>query len=321
MIKNAIHLFIFAFIINPVFAQEIAKTQEGRNVVLWIDGTWTYTDSSALTRILPQNIPNLQLSAVTNQEVIVHHTGFSLLYNEPHEQASWVAYELSSDKAAKGAERAGQFKLDPKVATGTANDRDYAGSGYDRGHLAPAADMTWSDTAMAESFYYNNMSPQLPGFNRGVWKRLEQLVRNWAGLYDTIYIATGPVLQDNLPSIGPNQVSVPAYFYKVILDYKAPSVKGIGFILAHGSSTDPLEKFAVTIDSVQQLTGIDFFSALPDDQERIIESSLCLPCWSWRKPPVTTAFVQCKGLTQSGLRCTRKTTNPNGYCHQHDPGR
>jgi endonuclease G len=90
--------------------------------------------------------------------------------------------------------RKDNFRSDPKVKTGSAALSDYKGSGYDRGHLAPAADFKWSATAMSESFYMSNMSPQVPGFNRGIWKNIESTVRNWAVENDEIYIVTGPVL-------------------------------------------------------------------------------------------------------------------------------
>lgn len=159
------------------------------------------------------------------------------------------------------------------IPTGSAESGDYKGSRYDKGHLAPAADMAWDSTAMCESFYMSNMSPQLPAFNRGIWKRLEDQVRDWAIENQEIWIVTGPVLRDDLPTIGTNHVSVPEYFYKVIIDIKEPDFKGIGFILPNKGSKEPLTAFAVTIDSVEALTGLDFFPGLPDSLEKLIESS------------------------------------------------
>ena len=105
-------------------------------------------------------------------EQIVNHLGYSLSYNEKNEQASWVAYELTADQVRGTVKRKDSFRSDPLIKTGSASLSDYKGSGYDRGHLAPAADMKWSTTAMSESFFMSNMSPQLPGFNRGIWKKL-----------------------------------------------------------------------------------------------------------------------------------------------------
>jgi endonuclease G len=329
-----IYLFVFAF--YNVFAQQEATTKSGKKVWLWETGTWTYVDNLQTEDFRPSKIPKLELPKLIKSDIIIQHSGFSLSYNELHEQANWVAYELTKEETVKVHSRTDKFLEDPKVKTGTANAKDYASSGYDRGHLAPAADMVWSATAMAEGFYYSNMSPQNPGFNRGIWKKLEELVRTWAVENEALYIATGPVLSGGLPSIGPNKVSVPNYYYKVILDYKAPEIKGIGFILKNKSSSQPLQSYAVSIDSVEKFTGIDFFVSLPDEQEAIIEKKICLSCWSWdsktpkneantikqEKPSeennvkITTS-VQCSGITKAGARCKRRTTNTNGRCYQH----
>lgn len=267
-------------------------------------------------------IPQLEIPKTDTQEEIIFHLGYAFLYSEEHEQAFWVAYQLTKEETNKIYDRTDNFKPDPKVKTGTANNNDYSGSGYDRGHLAPAADMGWSPTAMAESFYYSNMSPQNQSFNRGIWKKLEELVRNWAIENDNVYIVTGPVLTSGLKTIGLNKVSVPHYYYKVILDYTNPEVKGIGFILPNEASSKLLQTYAVTIDSVEKITGLDFFSKLPNAQEQFIESSICISCWTWssstpKSVSVKTTAVQCKGKTKSGVRCKRMTNSSNGRCFQH----
>ncbi len=182
------------------------------------------------------------------------------------------------------------------------------------------------------------MSPQVPAFNRGIWKRLEEQVRSWAVDYDTLYVVTGPVLTADLSKIGPNQVSVPRYYYKVLLDYSEPQVKGIGFVMPNMGLKLPLQNYAVSIDSVERLTGINFFPKLVDNQEEIIEKTVCLSCWNWGslggssqssvsgsgnssvsapRHPAASGAVQCSGITQSGVRCKRRTTSLNGRCYQH----
>ena len=232
-------------------------------------------------------IPNLEIPKLKPNEVVIKHYAYSLSYNEPNEQANWVAYELTSEETNSTFKRANKFIQDPLVKSGTADDQDYAGSGFDKGHLAPAGDMGWSATAMKESFYYSNMSPQAPSFNRGVWKRVEELVRNWAKEYKSVYIVTGPILSNGLKTIGHDRVSVPNYFYKVILEYNSSGIKGIGFIIPNLSSREPLLNYAVTIDSVEKVTGIDFFHLLPDPQEKVIESTLNIKGWSWKEPKTT----------------------------------
>ena len=224
----------------------------------------------------------LELPKFAPSDQIVHHSNYTLNYSEQHEQAEWVAYTLSSSDVYGSVGRTNDFRADPKVKTGSASLSDYKGSGYDRGHLAPAGDMKSTYTAMSESFYMSNMSPQKPGFNRGIWKKLEGNVRNWASDNGEIYVVTGPILSGSYPSIGSNQVSIPNYYYKVILDYKEPEIKGIGFVLPHQKSSSSIQSFAVTIDEVERKTGIDFFHTLPDDVEEQIESNLAIDKWSFR---------------------------------------
>lgn len=285
-------------------------------------------DSMLLQHIHPHIIPNLEIPKTHSHETIIHHTAYSFSYNETHEQANWIAYLLTKEETQKAFERSNTFLPDPEVKTQTANDADYKSSGYDRGHLAPAADMSWSEVTMQESFYYSNMSPQVPSFNRGIWKKCEELVRSWANENDSIYIITGPVLTEGLPTIGENKVSVPNYYYKVILDYSKPSIKGIGFIFPNAASSENLENFAVTIDSVEAITGINFYPSLPDEREDLIEKIKCIECWQWTKNKnvsnnstesnPASQSNQCIGTTQAGKRCKNKTNNVSGYCKTHE---
>ncbi len=325
MKKIILTLFTLFAIQTLTFGQLEAKTNDGKNVLLYEDGTWSYADSIPSNNINATIISKLEIPKTNSKEEIITHAGYSLLYNETHEQSNWIAYELTKEETNKFFKRTNKFIADPKVKTGTASNKDYEGSGYDRGHLAPASDMGWSSIAMAESFYYSNMSPQTPSFNRGIWKNLEGLVRTWAVENNNIYIATGPVLTNGLETIGANKVSVPKYYYKVILDYSEPSIKGIGFILPNIESKESLQYYAVPIDSVEKLTGIDFFPLLQDEQEDLIEKTLCIKCWSWKNIKTTseknenkaTETVQCSGTTKSGNRCKRMTTNSSGRCYQH----
>ena len=314
--------FTFAFQFLSSGQQE-AFTIEGRRVLSFENETWVYADNSPVKEAKAYYIPHLEIPKTSANDKIITHTGYSLLYNENHEQASWVAYELTKGETTKRFNRSNKFITDPLVTTGSANNADYTGSGYDRGHMAPAADMGWSSTTMAESFYYSNMSPQNASFNRGIWKRLEELVRTWAIEDGAVYVITGPVLTNGLPTIGSDKVSVPNYYYKVILDYTEPGIKGIGFLLPNTGIKQPLQSFAVSIDSVESVTGIDFFPLLPDEQERFIEKTHSVNAWTWKSTSTTgtksktSASVQCRGTTRAGNRCINKTKNASGYCNQH----
>jgi len=255
---------------------------------------------------------------------LIDHEGYALQYSEQHEQAIWIGYVLTKDETVKRYERTDRFIEDPMVKTGSATIADYKGSGYDRGHLAPAADMSWSEIAMRESFYFSNMSPQDPSFNRGIWKKLEAQVRSWAIIYDSIYIVTGPILEEGLATIGTNQVSVPTYYYKAILDFREERKQGIAFILKNETSHLTLESFAISIDSLERVSGLDFYPFLNDSIADQLESNICVPCWLWStlatetdiavSTPTTT---QCLGKTKSGNRCKIKTAETSGYCHVH----
>lgn len=225
------------------------------------------------------NFDSLHIPRLLEDMQLVHYLGFSLQYDEANEQARWVGYHLHAARLVKVASRTDNFRPDPQIITGTATNADYAKSGYDRGHLAPAGDMTWSDQAMRESFFFSNMTPQVPGFNRGIWKKLEDQVRNWVNDTTDLVVITGPILHDGLPTIGPNKVSIPEYNYKVLLRRTNNKYDGIAFVLPNASSSLPLSNFAITIDSLQQLSQIDFFYQLPDSLEYSIEHTLCIPCW------------------------------------------
>ena len=175
----------------------------------------------------------IEFPFIADDEKIISHFAYSLSYNEQHEQASWIAYQLKASEIERNFKRNDKFIEDPLIETQSANKSDYKSSGYDRGHLAPAADMTWNETAMIESFYFSNMSPQLPGFNRGIWKKLEENVRDWAVKYDSIYITTGPVFKQTDSVIGANRVTIPTHFYKSILIYNDSLKQSIGFLLPH----------------------------------------------------------------------------------------
>jgi endonuclease G, mitochondrial len=239
--------------------------------VVWQDEQTIEYDSKNFN---PDKVKDLELPNSPDCEV-VKHTYYSLCYAEPYEQAAWVAYRLTYEETTGNADRKDDnFKPDDKVETGSALPNDYSASGYDRGHLAPAADFVFSESALAETFYMSNMSPQAPDFNRGIWKKLEEQVRTWIRKEKTLYIVSGGVLKKGLKKIGKrNKVSVPDYYYKIILDLKSPQIKAIAFLMKNEGSDEPLESFVVSIDEIEKETGIDFFPKLPDELEKELEAS------------------------------------------------
>jgi len=194
--------------------------------------------------------------------------GFSIAYK----QAYWVAYNLKDVDLTRKEKRTNKFYLDPLLSNHQASNNDYKKSGYDKGHLAPAADMSRSIEVMKESFYFSNISPQNPQFNRGVWKKLEEMVRVWAKKYKSIYIVTGPILDTFENYIGKSKIAVPKYFYKTVLFYNNESdSKAIAFIIENKKQQNYLSNFVVSVDSLEKRTNIDFFYNLPDNIEKKIE--------------------------------------------------
>ncbi len=205
---------------------------------------------------------------------VVTYSAFTLEYNEKYEQAEWVMYLLTNNMVEnKVVARKDHFREDNQILTGSAIPDDYKGSGYDKGHLCPSGDMTWSETTMDETFFMTNMSPQVPSFNRGIWKNLEEKVREWALANDSIVVITGPVLTNNLPTIGiNNKIGIPLLYYKIIVDISTPTYKTIAFVMKNEGSDKSIFDFAVSIDSVENLTGINFCPDVEgiDDFERTV---------------------------------------------------
>ena len=223
---------------------------------------------------------NLSLGIPGKADTIIDRPGYALGYIEYHEQPAWVIYIMTKAEATtKAAKRTNKFSSDPEIPTGSATTGDYRRSGYDRGHLAPAADMAFSGQTMADSFFMSNMSPQKPAFNRGIWKDLEALVRSFAITERKIVVVTGPILpKEKTVTIGANKVTVPTHYYKVIFDLTPPQ-KMIAFILPNEGSDKLLREFAVSVDAVEKATGLDFFSKLPKEKQKQLESSFSIRAW------------------------------------------
>ncbi|HRH38824.1 MAG TPA: DNA/RNA non-specific endonuclease, partial [Flavobacteriales bacterium] len=173
--------------------------------------------------------------------------------------------------------RIDSFLPDPLVKTGTAVTVDYWNSGYDRGHMVPSADMRWTMEALQATYLYSNVAPQVPELNRGTWAELEDWGRRYVNFSKhRVFVCTGPVLRDGLPTIQKeghvNNVSVPEMFWKVIADLDAETPQAIAFVMRNVKQEYPAASYAVTVDSVEKLTGLDFFPALDDEVENRIES-------------------------------------------------
>ncbi|NVO11207.1 MAG: DNA/RNA non-specific endonuclease [Bacteroidales bacterium] len=214
---------------------------------------------------------------------IVKHKYYTLAYSQVNDQPAWVCYNLKKENVGGKEPRINKFTADPLISTKTDFNIEYKGSHYDKGHMVPAADMSWSSVAMKETFYFSNVCPQFPSFNRGTWKKLEEKVRGWAVEFDSVKIYAGPVFNDNIGKIGPDSVTIPGHFYKVIVEYHNSSYEGIGFIFPNKKVDEPLYQFAVPIDSVESYANLDFYQYLPESIQKKVESTVNLSIWGLDK--------------------------------------
>ena len=240
------------------------------------------TSNSTLQQVYIDSNSQLEIPApLTNRpEKILHRTGYTTSYNAKNKIPNWVAWELTPSRLVERESRTNDFLPDPDLPEKEAvTTQDYKGAGMDRGHMCPAADNKWKRKAMIESFYMTNICPQNHNLNRGDWKELEEMCRDWARKEGKIYIVCGPILyQTKHKTIGKHKVVVPDAFFKVILAMgKHP--KAIGFIYKNASGNKPLDFYVNTVDEVERITGIDFFPALPDEIENVVEASYNLKDW------------------------------------------
>ena len=225
----------------------------------------------------PIEVPKVTKSDIS--ETVVQHTGYTVSFNSDWNIPNWVAYELTKEEVAGDEPRAEHFIPDPEIRNCPTTD-DYKNSGYDRGHMAPAGDMKWSETAMKESFYLSNICPQNHNLNSGDWKSLEEHLRTMATQYDKVYIVCGPIVSTSPKTIGKeHKVTVPAAFFKAVLRQKGDSWSAIGFMFANEAGHKNLSTYAMSIEDLQIVTDLDFFYNLPDKIEEEVEATYSLSDW------------------------------------------
>ena len=217
-------------------------------------------------------------------DYIIRYQPMTVSFNRETHQPNWVAWELTREETEGeiSRDKAAGFSADPNVP-GCPSPSDYTHSGYDRGHMAPAGDMKWKQSAINQSFYMTNICPQAGELNRGAWKKLEENCRQKAAADSAIVIVCGPIFTPGVDheTIGyDTRIPVPDKFFKVILSAYADPPTAIGFIMPNSYVTGGMQTCAVSVDSVEAVTGYDFFSALPDDVENTLEAQCDFPRWS-----------------------------------------
>ena len=227
----------------------------------------------------------LELPAQKPTDNIVRYQGFVSSYNTETLIPDWVAYELTAEETRGDATRADKnFSMDMNFRGRQAMREDYNGSGWTRGHMAPAADFFWDDSAMSETFYFMNICPQREELNNKDWQYLEKQVRSWANKYGKVWVVSGPIIGDNIyGTIGRDHVVVPDAFFKVVMVHDGKRYQSIAFVMGNDAERYWLYDCALTVDELEARTGIDFYPALPDDIEEDTESRYSLSTWGIRK--------------------------------------
>jgi endonuclease G, mitochondrial len=216
---------------------------------------------------------------------IVKHKAFTLSYKEEDEVAEWVAYRLTPEMLSQEREykRSDNFRIDPLVKNGSASPKDYSKTGCDRGHLCPAEDFAYDWDFMDETFFMSNMAPQLPEFNRGIWRELEENVRRWALKYGELYIVTGPILKDADEFIGENKVTYPKSFYKIVYNKDPKNPKAIAYIIPNKMCTKVLDEYVVSIKDVENATDLHFFNNWANTNLEKLKDKLYIEEWKSNK--------------------------------------
>lgn len=245
-------------------------------------GTVWYNNSCQRGTYPTERVEIPQLTTANASQRIAHE-GYTVSYNADWKLPNWVAYELTAQEVVGELPREDHFYPDPMVVGMQATKDDYRNSGYDRGHMAPAADMKWSETAMRESFYFSNICPQIHNFNAGIWQDFEDRGRKWAAQYGNVYIVCGPIVTDKkYGTIGENKVVVPDGFYKVFLIDNNGRYEAMGLLFDHVSGRKKMKSYVCSVDSVEKVTGIDFFCRLSDEVESRVESQVDYLVWGFK---------------------------------------
>lgn len=327
--------FILLLLLLPFtgFSQNTdAKIQEAKDLV---DQLNKQKDSNLIKienlkfQKIHEDLDKVGLPKVLPGEAVVYHSAYALVYDEAYEQAKWVAHIILPDVVSGNEGRSNDFRPDSLIKTGSATEADYFlriynpdstfkydGFGFDRGHLAPSADFRYSRRALSESYLYSNMSPQVAQLNRGRWAELEDVVRSYViRNKNQVYVVTGGILKPGLKKIdrGANHVSIPEAYYKVALDLT--NKRAIGFIMPNKDCEYPVLNYACSIDSIESITGIDFFPNLDDTLENRLEASYDLNKWVAERAIGEVAPLNAERLAKN----TFNTVQAQYYMGKNDP--
>lgn len=307
MVKGIFHfvsnrsnsILILLFLINFYsfsYSQSSTKIEElihQRQIIINTKDSLDLLIENAKLEDVIFRIHKYALPKIEKEDSLICHSAMCIMFSKKYMLAKWVVHVITPDIIEGRNSRTNNFRMDPLIPN-TANDSDYfiktlkedgnykyQGFGYDRGHLAPSADFRWSSKSLSESYYFSNITPQSPELNREKWAEIESLLR--AYIYNNpqsyLYVVTAPILRDSLPILekGPHKIPIPQYHYKIAVDLDKKI--GIGFLVPQKNLSYPIESFVVTIDSIEKITGFDFFTSLNKEDELLIEFTTDYSKW------------------------------------------
>ena len=235
---------------------------------------------------------------------VLQRMAYVTSYNSSTRNPNWVAWHLTRENTEGTYNRKGvpyyddngmaigiaaftpdvvrnEYFVDMQVPVPRQEHSDWREhpANIDHGHMCPAADCKWDKGAQNQSFLLTNMCPQNHGMNGGDWETLESKCRTWAKRFGDIYIVAGPIFYSGVKSsFGPNKIAIPDAFFKVVLCLQG-TPKALGFIFPNEDVSHDLNDYLMTVDEVEEITGLDFFSALDDKVENAVEASSNLGLW------------------------------------------
>lgn len=248
---------------------------------------------------------------VTYEDKLVQN--FVLEYVPEKKHSAWVAFSFDTVTSQDNVKRTDAWNQDdPNIDNSVEpNESMHKSDGYDKGHLCASEDRVYCTEANKQTFYYANISPQIASFNQKYWMYLEQQVQKWGrstlqGTYDKVYVVKGGTLNKLLTNFTGtvkggdgkfpetdadgftiHKLVCPAYYYMALLSEKDGVYSAIGFLVPHSEllpqkpTAGDFQVYAVSIDALEQETGIDFFCNLPDVIEDEVEKAYNIGDWAW----------------------------------------
>lgn len=283
MISEKMEKNLFIFLLPLLVSSCIFLNQGGSGNVQEFPGIVAGQGGTTVLKnpvITPES--KMELPAIEDDDIIITHKGYTISYNAKARIPEWVAYELTSEETTGDADREDAiFQMDPQYSRTQAMREDYSGSGWTKGHMACAGDFHWDEEAMDETFYLTNICPQDEELNKGDWNYLEKQIRYWARDNGKVWVVSGPIIGDNkYGTIGERDVVIPDSFFKAVLIQKKGKFHSIAFVMDNNDKRYFLSDCSMSVNELEELTGLDFFPELYDDVEESIESKINHSVWN-----------------------------------------